>query len=68
MGDPGNVLLNSRNCFTNYHTYAIIRRGLYIVYPIFNDHFFVFMEVLSENSVQPLKMPQGLSLKNLAQF
>ena len=30
---------------------AIISRGLYIFYPIFKDHFFVFEEVFSENSV-----------------
>jgi hypothetical protein len=29
---------------------AIISRGLYIFYPIFKDHFFVFKEVFSENS------------------
>ena len=34
-----------------YHTRAIISRGLYIFYPIFKDHFFVFKEVFSENSV-----------------
>ena len=32
-------------------THAIISRGLYIFYPIFKDHFFVFKEVFSENSV-----------------
>ena len=30
---------------------AIISHGLYIFYPISKDHFFVFKEVLSENSV-----------------
>jgi hypothetical protein len=30
---------------------AIISRGLYIFYPISKDHFFVFKEVFSENSV-----------------
>ena len=35
----------------NYRTRAIISRGLYIFYPIFKDHFFVFKEVFSENSV-----------------
>ena len=35
----------------NYHTRAIIRRGLYIFYLISKDHFFVFKEVFSENSV-----------------
>ena len=34
-----------------YRTCAIIRRGLYIFYPIFKNHFFVFKEVFSENSV-----------------
>ena len=34
-----------------YRTRAIISRGLYIFYPISKDHFFVFKEVLSENSV-----------------
>ena len=34
-----------------YRTRAIISRGLYIFYPIFKDHFFVFKEVFSENSV-----------------
>ena len=36
---------------TIYRTRAIITRGLYIFYPIFKDHFFVFREVFSENSV-----------------
>jgi len=35
----------------NYRTRAIISRGLYIFYPISKDHFFVFKEVFSENSV-----------------
>ena len=34
-----------------YRTGAIITRGLFIFYPIFEDHFFVFKEVFSENSV-----------------
>ena len=34
-----------------YRTRAIISRGLYIFYPISKDHFFVFKEVFSENSV-----------------
>ena len=33
-----------------YRTRAIITRGLYTFYPIFEDHFFVFKEVFSENS------------------
>ena len=36
---------------SKYRTRAIITRGLYIFYPIFEDHFFVFKEVFSENSV-----------------
>ena len=36
---------------SRYRTRAIISRGLYIYYPIFEDHFFVFKEVFSENSV-----------------
>ena len=31
--------------------HAIITRGLYNFYPIFEVHFFVFKEVFSENSV-----------------
>ena len=34
-----------------YRTRANISRGLYIFYPIFKDHFFVFKEPFSENSV-----------------
>ena len=34
-----------------YRTRAIISRGLYIFYHIFKDHFFVFKDVFSENSV-----------------
>ena len=34
-----------------YRTRAIISRGLYIFYPIFEFHIFVFKEVFSENSV-----------------
>ena len=34
-----------------YRTRAIISRGLYIFYPISKNHFFVFKEVFSENSV-----------------
>ena len=34
-----------------YRTRAIISRGLYMFYPISKDHFFVFKEVFSENSV-----------------
>ena len=29
---------------------SILTRGLYILYPIFEDHYFVFKEVFSENS------------------
>ena len=38
-------------CRSKYRTRAIISRGLYIFYPISKDHFFVFKEVFSENSV-----------------
>ena len=31
-------------------TRAIITRSLYIFYPIFEDHFFVFKDIFSENS------------------
>ena len=31
--------------------YRIITSGLYIFYPIFENHFFVFKDVLSENVV-----------------
>ena len=34
-----------------YRTSAIIIRGLYIFHPISKDHFFVFKEDFSENSV-----------------
>ena len=34
-----------------YRTRAIISRGLYIFYPISKNHFFVFKEVFSKNSV-----------------
>jgi hypothetical protein len=37
--------------FPYYRTRAIISRGLYIFYPNSKDHFFVFKEVFSENSV-----------------
>ena len=43
-------LFSMQSCST-YRTRAIISRGLYIFYPIFEDHFFVFREVFSENSV-----------------
>ena len=36
---------------TSYRTGAIITRGLYISYPIFEVHFFIFKEVFGENSV-----------------
>ena len=42
---------NLRLFINNYRTRAIISRCLYIFYPIFKDHFFVFKEVFSENSV-----------------
>ena len=34
-----------------YQIRAIITRGLYIYYPIFEVYFFVYKEVFSENSV-----------------
>ena len=34
-----------------YRTRAIITRGLYIYYPLFENPLFVFKEVFSENSV-----------------
>ena len=34
-----------------YSTHAIISHGLYIFYPISKDHFFVFQQFFSENSV-----------------
>ena len=46
--------MNKYPCITvslRYHTCAIITRGLYISYPIFEVHFLVFKEVFSENSV-----------------
>ena len=42
------LVLKHRNI---YRTGAIISRGLYIFKLIFKDHFFVFKEVFSENSV-----------------
>ena len=43
------------NCLKSiYRTRAIISRGVYI-YPISNDHFFVFKEVFSENTVLLIK-------------
>ena len=44
------ILSKLRNNLT-YHTGAIISCGLYIFFPIFKDHFFVFKEFFSENSV-----------------
>ena len=35
-----------------YRTRAIISHGLFIFYPIFEDHFIVFKEVVSQNSVR----------------
>ena len=40
VADHDSLLTQSR-----YRTRAIISRGLYIFYPIFKDHFFVFKEV-----------------------
>ena len=51
---PGDIKL-PRNFLSKivpkYHTRAVITSGLFIFYPIFEDHFFVFKEVFSENSV-----------------
>ena len=33
--------------YSMYRTRAIITRGLYFFYPIFEDHFFVFKELFS---------------------
>ena len=37
--------------YYEYHQCAIITRGLYIFYPIFEVHFFVFKDFFLENSV-----------------
>ena len=34
-----------------YRTRAIISHGLFIFYPIFEDHFFVFKEIFEENFI-----------------
>ena len=34
-------------CYPKYRTRAITTRDLYIFYPIFEEHFFVFKEVFS---------------------
>ncbi len=46
-----NIPSQSKIIKNKYCTRAIISRGLYIFYPISKDHFFVFKEVFSENSV-----------------
>ena len=43
--------VGSNSLETTYHTRAIISPSLYIFYTIFEDHFFVFKEDFSENSV-----------------
>ena len=49
----GPEMFNSFACILiTYPTRAIISRGLYIFYPISKDHFFVFKEVVSQNSVR----------------
>ena len=45
MLDPSQLTLNTTEQQFIYRTRAIISRGLYIFYPIFKDHFFVFKEV-----------------------
>ena len=37
--------------YLSYHTGAIITRNLYIFYPNFEDHFFVFKDGVLENPV-----------------
>ena len=52
IGMHGGAGNNKKNLkISLYFTCAIINCGLYIFYPIFEDHFFVFEEVFSENSV-----------------
>ena len=34
-----------------YRTRAIISRGLYTFYPLFEDNFFIFKDVFLENSI-----------------
>ena len=43
--------LDNNKLILKYRMRSIWTRGLYIYYPIFEDHFFVFKEVLSKNSV-----------------
>ena len=51
VSDPRAALAARRQQDNMYRTRAIISRGLYIFYPISKDHFFVFKEVFSDNSV-----------------
>ena len=44
-------ITNVEEVMVEYHTRAIISRGLYIFYPISKNHFFVFKEVFTGNSV-----------------
>ena len=46
-----NTCINISMYLHIYRPRAIISRGLYIFYPIFKDHFFVFKEFFSEYSV-----------------
>ena len=39
------LILTNTECKFTYRTRAIISRGLYIFYPIFEDHFFVFKDL-----------------------
>ena len=48
---PRNLVTTYLVFLSRYRTRAIISRGLYIFYHILKDHFFVFKEVFSENSV-----------------
>ena len=43
-----------------YHTRAIISCGLYIFYPIFKDHFFVFKEIFSK-TFWKIESPNAIS-------
>ena len=48
---PFYVLLSIDIGIFIYRTRAIITRGLYTFYPLFEDHFFVFKEGFFENSI-----------------
>ena len=48
----GTIRVNTKlvNTFFSYRMRAIRSCGFHIFYPIFKDHFFIFMEFFSENS------------------